>query len=325
MHQSQFHNNSHFSKKIPKVWKSDIISDWQRMALTKIVPHLMRQEKSLLPSLQIFCKRSISNSEKDANKNEVKPFQFNTIIGEENNMEGKYSPFQVQNFYNFSKNEKIREMNCQIAIWRDFFYTKFQIDPKKNKLDYAMARIDDLANWGRKNSLWPLTFGLACCAVEMMHIAAPRYDMDRYGVVFRASPRQADVIIVAGTLTNKVRKILSFWRFFFNFYIYRWLLHSVKSTTRCLNPDGCCLWEVALTVAVTIIIHTRLSVDATELFQLIFTCPDVLQLPKLWCTEFCSCKRKSNVWSLHKCGLGCKPFRRNHHQNISKHSEKIVW
>ena len=69
-----------------------------------------------------------------------------------------------------------------------------------------MARIDDLANWGRKNSLWPLTFGLACCAVEMMHIAAPRYDMDRYGVVFRASPRQADVIIVAGTLTNKVRK-----------------------------------------------------------------------------------------------------------------------
>ena len=50
-------------------------------------------------------------------------------------------------------------------------------------------------NWGRKSSLWPLTFGLACCAVEMMHIAAPRYDMDRYGVVFRASPRQADVII----------------------------------------------------------------------------------------------------------------------------------
>ena len=85
------------------------------------------------------------------------------------------------------------------------FFSKFQIDPKKNKLDYAMARIDDLANWGRKNSLWPLTFGLACCAVEMMHIAAPRYDMDRYGVVFRASPRQADVIIVAGTLTNKVR------------------------------------------------------------------------------------------------------------------------
>lgn len=59
-----------------------------------------------------------------------------------------------------------------------------------------------------QGSLWPLTFGLACCAVEMMHIAAPRYDMDRYGVVFRASPRQADVIIVAGTLTNKMAPAL---------------------------------------------------------------------------------------------------------------------
>ena len=83
-------------------------------------------------------------------------------------------------------------------------YSPFQVDLKENKMEYAMARIDDLVNWGRKTSLWPLTFGLACCAVEMMHIAAPRYDMDRYGVVFRASPRQADVIIVAGTLTNKM-------------------------------------------------------------------------------------------------------------------------
>uniref|UniRef100_A0A672K898 NADH dehydrogenase [ubiquinone] iron-sulfur protein 7, mitochondrial n=2 Tax=Sinocyclocheilus grahami TaxID=75366 RepID=A0A672K898_SINGR len=58
------------------------------------------------------------------------------------------------------------------------------------------------------NSLWPMTFGLACCAVEMMHMAAPRYDMDRFGVVFRASPRQADVMIVAGTLTNKMAPAL---------------------------------------------------------------------------------------------------------------------
>lgn len=56
--------------------------------------------------------------------------------------------------------------------------------------------------------MWPLTFGLACCAVEMMHIAAPRYDMDRFGVVFRASPRHADVIIVAGTVTNKMAPAL---------------------------------------------------------------------------------------------------------------------
>ncbi|KHJ83552.1 NADH dehydrogenase subunit B domain protein [Oesophagostomum dentatum] len=56
--------------------------------------------------------------------------------------------------------------------------------------EYAMARLDDVMNMVQRTSLWPLTFGLACCAIEMMHMAAPRYDMDRYGVVFRASPRQ---------------------------------------------------------------------------------------------------------------------------------------
>lgn len=85
-------------------------------------------------------------------------------------------------------------------------YSPFQ--NTSNWAEFALARVDDLINWGRKGSLWPLTFGLACCAVEMMHIAAPRYDMDRYGVVFRASPRQADVIIVAGTLTNKMAPAL---------------------------------------------------------------------------------------------------------------------
>lgn len=74
--------------------------------------------------------------------------------------------------------------------------------------EWTVARLDDLMNWGRKGSVWPLTFGLACCAVEMMHTAAPRYDMHRYGIVFRASPRQADVIIVAGTLTNKMAPAL---------------------------------------------------------------------------------------------------------------------
>ncbi|XP_015175966.1 PREDICTED: NADH-quinone oxidoreductase subunit B 2-like [Polistes dominula] len=85
-------------------------------------------------------------------------------------------------------------------------YSPFQ--NTNNGIEYALARVDDLLNWGRKNSIWPMTFGLACCAVEMMHIAAPRYDMDRYGVVFRASPRQSDVVIVAGTLTNKMAPAL---------------------------------------------------------------------------------------------------------------------
>ncbi|XP_036674522.3 NADH-quinone oxidoreductase subunit B 2 [Drosophila suzukii] len=82
-------------------------------------------------------------------------------------------------------------------------YSAFGRD-QKTWGEWTCARLDDLLNWGRKGSLWPMTFGLACCAVEMMHIAAPRYDMDRFGVVFRASPRQSDVLIVAGTLTNKM-------------------------------------------------------------------------------------------------------------------------
>lgn len=68
--------------------------------------------------------------------------------------------------------------------------------------------IDYIMNWARSGSLWPMTFGLACCAVEMMHTASSRYDLDRYGIMFRASPRQSDVIIVAGTLTNKMAAAL---------------------------------------------------------------------------------------------------------------------
>ena len=69
---------------------------------------------------------------------------------------------------------------------------------------FVIAKLDNLVNWARTGSLWPMTFGLACCAVEMMHAYVSRYDLDRFGVVPRASPRQSDVIIVAGTLTNKM-------------------------------------------------------------------------------------------------------------------------
>lgn len=77
-----------------------------------------------------------------------------------------------------------------------------------NNVEYVVSKVDDLVNWARKGSLWPMTFGLACCAVEMMHAATPRYDMERFGLVFRASPRQSDVMIVAGTLTNKMAPAL---------------------------------------------------------------------------------------------------------------------
>jgi NADH-quinone oxidoreductase subunit B len=69
---------------------------------------------------------------------------------------------------------------------------------------FVIANVDKLVNWARTGSLWPMTFGLACCAVEMMHAYLSRYDLDRFGVVPRPSPRQSDVLIVAGTLTNKM-------------------------------------------------------------------------------------------------------------------------
>ncbi|RMJ28343.1 nadh-ubiquinone oxidoreductase [Aspergillus sp. HF37] len=73
-----------------------------------------------------------------------------------------------------------------------------------NAMQYVLTSLDTVANWARQNSLWPMTFGLACCALEMMHLSTPRYDQDRLGIIFRASPRQSDVMIVAGTLTNKM-------------------------------------------------------------------------------------------------------------------------
>jgi len=73
---------------------------------------------------------------------------------------------------------------------------------------FVIANLDKLVNWARSGSLWPMTFGLACCAVEMMQAAASRYDMDRFGMLFRPSPRQSDVMIVAGTLCNKMAPAL---------------------------------------------------------------------------------------------------------------------
>ena len=69
--------------------------------------------------------------------------------------------------------------------------------------------VDKLLNWGRSNSIWPLTFATSCCGIEMMAAGAPRYDFARFGVeVYRATPRQADVIVVAGTIVNKMAPVL---------------------------------------------------------------------------------------------------------------------
>jgi len=73
---------------------------------------------------------------------------------------------------------------------------------------YLLTKLDDLLAWARTGSMWPMTFGLACCGVEMIHAYMSRYDLDRFGMMPRASPRQSDVMIVAGTLTNKMAPAL---------------------------------------------------------------------------------------------------------------------
>lgn len=104
--------------------------------------------------------------------------------------------------------------------------------PLSNVMDYAITSLDKVKDWARKSSFWPATFGLACCAVEMMHASAPRYDQDRLGIIFRASPRQSDIIIVAGTVTNKMAPAL---RMVYDQMAYpRWVI----SMGSCANGGG---------------------------------------------------------------------------------------
>lgn len=82
------------------------------------------------------------------------------------------------------------------------------LEEEMSNRGFLITKLEDLIGWSRANSLWPMSFGLACCAVEMMQAAASRYDMDRFGMLFRPSPRQSDLMIVAGTLTNKMAPAL---------------------------------------------------------------------------------------------------------------------
>jgi NADH-quinone oxidoreductase subunit B len=80
---------------------------------------------------------------------------------------------------------------------------------QQEKAPFLVAPLEKLINWARESSLWPVQFGLACCAIEMMSTAASRYDMARFGMeVFRASPRQSDVMIVAGRVSQKMAPVL---------------------------------------------------------------------------------------------------------------------
>ncbi|PLX29569.1 MAG: NADH-quinone oxidoreductase subunit B [Alphaproteobacteria bacterium] len=101
-----------------------------------------------------------------------------------------------------------------------------------DKEGFLVTQIDKLVTWAQNGSLWPMSFGLACCAVEMMQTAASRYDLDKYGVVFRPSPRQSDVMIVAGTLTNKMAPALR--RVYDQMAEPRWVI----SMGSCANGGG---------------------------------------------------------------------------------------
>lgn len=83
-----------------------------------------------------------------------------------------------------------------------------QDEMEELKRSVFLTTLEELKGWARSNSLWPLTFGLACCAIEMMGVGSSHYDLDRFGSFFRTSPRQSDVMIVSGTVTKKMAPVL---------------------------------------------------------------------------------------------------------------------
>lgn len=74
----------------------------------------------------------------------------------------------------------------------------------KTPADILFSTVDAMARWASAKSMWPLACGLSCCAIEMMHAAASRVDLDRFGCLFRASPKQSDLMIIAGSITKKM-------------------------------------------------------------------------------------------------------------------------
>lgn len=104
---------------------------------------------------------------------------------------------------------EIRKPKIKGLAYEDFKDNEYIDTLRKNGVGVAVGVLDEMINWGRSNSLWPLTFATSCCGIEFMSVGAARYDFARFGFeVARASPRQADVIVVAGTIVKKMAPVL---------------------------------------------------------------------------------------------------------------------